>query len=295
MPVLIPIRRPATAAALAALAALAGCAGSRNGTDVWEQRMMGVLQARKVASSAVDDGRRIGSVPAATYVSARTALLISGDAQVTSRTRADGVTVKATWNAGDGAEERSFASAAALLQQGYFLTAAHCVENLPVRVLILNDAGKLQSAPVRVVWRGRPESGGPDLALIHAPVRGEPGFPLLTSTPHPHSDEVWAGGFGLTRQAQVRGRLLSVGPWRHAPDGARWRDLRHTAPLTSGDSGGPAVDLSGRLLGVHSFVEGWGLRILHRDFILSYQASVVSPDPDWIGRLIARDRKRRRQ
>ena len=277
--------------------ALTNCAGPEPGSAEWERRVMDVLQARKAGDTPRTDhraGRVIGSVSAADYVKARTAFLIGGRNRVTIRGNDRNFTVNVTWKPDSEDSERNFSSAAAITDDGYFLTAAHCLESLPVR-MIFSRADRLQLVAIRVVWRGEWAKGGPDLALIHAPVRGEPAFSLLGSDHKSPSRDVWVGGFGLFKQAQVPGRLLSIGPWREGPDGARWRELWHNAPLTSGDSGGPVVDLTGRLLGVNASGEGGMVRLFGRDYVLSYRAEVVSPDPKWIASLIARDRARRRR
>jgi hypothetical protein len=61
-----------------------------------------------------------------------------------------------------------------------------------------------------------------------------------------------------------------------------------------GDSGGPVVDESGRLLGVSSAILLDGYRELAGHPILrGYRCQAYCADPDWIQDLIARDRARR--
>ncbi len=71
-----------------------------------------------------------------------------------------------------------FAGAAVpLTRDGYFLTAAHCVEG-PGGTLIAPTIHKtFQTVPARVVWRGGNHRDAPDLALIHAPLNRIPPSP----------------------------------------------------------------------------------------------------------------------
>ena len=62
----------------------------------------------------------------------------------------------------------SGAQQAALTADGYFLPAAHC--DGP-EIFTWSGAPRLVSRHVRTVWRGDPAKGGPDLAVVHAPVR----------------------------------------------------------------------------------------------------------------------------
>jgi S1-C subfamily serine protease len=143
------------------------------------------------------------------------------------------------------------------------------------------------------VWKGDPARGGPDLALIHAPVKGQAFFPPVDPESSRARGRVWTGGFGDVRQNQSCGRLRSIGPWQRGADGAPWRLVEHSAPLMRGDSGGPLVDAAGRLLGVNTEFLVQPASLLGVDHLRIYRPMAVAADPRWIEEIIAADRAAR--
>ena len=148
----------------------------------------------------------------------------------------------------------------------------------------------LDVARVRIVWSGDPAIGGPDLALIHAPVTDQQFFPLIESAALANRARVWTGGFGDVRQNQSRGWLRAFGPWQSGGDGGIWRAVEHTAPLMRGDSGGPLVGSNGQLLGVNTEFLVQPASLFGRDHLRIYRPMAVGADRDGLMPQFPRDR-----
>jgi S1-C subfamily serine protease len=282
---------PVAVALVASL--LAGCAGSAIDESDWERRTMKLLQGRKETSQSSVNGDRIESTTAAGFLNARTALLLGGRGKFTAQVQPDGRSMVVGWEAQPGHDGVGVASAAAISEDGYFLTAAHGVTPSAMKLVRTSGRGP-DLAAARLVWKGDPARGGPDLALIHAPVSDQPFFELAGAGPVPARSRVWTGGFGDVRQNQARGWLREVGPWQRGADRSAWRTLGHTAPLMRGDSGGPLVDRAGRLLGVNTEFLVQPASLLGFDHLRVYRPLAVGADPGWIADLVAQDRTARR-
>ena len=196
------------------------------------------------------------------------------------------------------AKKLTVGAAVALSTDGYFLTAAHCVEDAPQCTLIaLNQSEGMTAAKARVVWRGDYAHDGPDLALIHAPVR-----PYDTLTPTMAAlpgGAVLTCGFGSHGLPQLAygtsgGKIKYLGSIQQTADGARWREIGHTAPMAPGDSGGPLIGEAGELLGINVTVGGAAVFPLGLNQIWHYQGTAIAADPDWISNLIQKDREARK-
>lgn len=142
-------------------------------------------------------------------------------------------------------------SAVPVAPDGYFLTADHVLAHAEGRFVyvVLRNSGRLQGHRARIVWRS-PEG---DVALLHAAVEtpyfyrwSPPDAWLPRGTPVMHAGVAtgFSGGGGKLVTAIPPDRLVSKN-----------RRFKHDIPLQPGDSGGPVVDGSGRLVGINSAVE----------------------------------------
>lgn len=205
-------------------------------------------------------------------------------------------------------------SATAIDRRGYFLTAAHCVGNEVVRLVVGRDAHHRFVVPARVVWRGDLTQGGPDLAL------------LRTAWPIPHAFE-WAPEVtvgqpvlvcgpdyeeGVERTFQLdclAGRVKATGRRGGAGNGkdggapggrvaasarpppmeggpGEVEEFRHDAPVHHGDSGGPVVGLDGRLIGINFAT----VRLVFLPSIaMRVGVNASRPDLAWLRSLIEAD------
>ena len=209
------------------------------------------------------------------------------------------------WTVSMQGKAGSIASAVPLTRDGYFLTAAHCVEKGPMTIVIATRDRKMTKKPVRVVWKGESDSRGPDLAVIHADL--EPLFPFRPADVGAlgAGDEVaitgWSGlSDGTPNGGTAAGRVISVSGLKRDRDGAAWRIIRHDVPLNSGDSGGPLFTPEGRCLGINARVEVGPAGLLGTRFgwagtadkpLRGYTGEAVAPEPEWLRSVIAEDRK----
>lgn len=145
-----------------------------------------------------------------------------------------------------------------ITQDGYFLTAAHC---LKAEVGQVESAwhemadGARALAFARIVWKSDPC----DLAILHIPgFRKKRLFRLGDPAGVRIGDRVYALGFAE--------KYLRAGPWashcsgvvtgvssQSAADGhPSCASILHTAPIWHGDSGGPLLNEKFLVVGVHS-------------------------------------------
>jgi S1-C subfamily serine protease len=142
-------------------------------------------------------------------------------------------------------------SATPVSPDGYFLTADHVLDRLEGRnVFVLYGRGsRLAPEKARVVWRSRKT----DLALLH----------IDASTPNyyhwtpprswlPAGTPVIHGGIATGFKPGSGKLSTAIPPERFY---TRNRTFKIDIPLQPGDSGGPVVDATGRLIGVNSAVE----------------------------------------
>lgn len=180
----------------------------------------------------------------------------------------------------------SLGSAVAVSDDGYFLTAAHCVSDEPYVIVAMDRDGNFVERLGRTVWSGLAGGGGTDVALIHGPEldTNPVAWCLLASATG--GTEVLSAGVGVGASRLAAGRIVG-GPtgWDEAAAGLAL-SFRIDSPLIAGDSGGPTILESGGLLGVCANVE-------IEFFAQSGGGEVLRPDPEFIQRLIVADRAAR--
>jgi S1-C subfamily serine protease len=207
----------------------------------------------RAASFVPFDGVSVEDVPLSDFLRYRTAVVLDG-------------------------QRGEFGTATLVASDGYFLTAAHCVEHEPIRVGLGEWIKDARPEPARVVWRGDEDVAllkidEEDLAEIRpatwaSPAEIRDGMPVIAAG---FGGNVFGSQFGC-----AAGFALGT-----LADGV----LRHNAPVAPGDSGGPLVTPEGRLIGINvarAATLGGG-RV----------AEALRPDPTFIEALIARDRAAR--
>ena len=149
------------------------------------------------------------------------------------------------------AEDTDGGSATPVAPDGYFLTADHVLAQSAGRhvFVLYGTGGHRRTAEARIVWRTLKG----DLALLHAPI-STPAYYAWT----PASEWLAAGtpvihGGVSTGFHTPPGKLTTD----LSPQGAFTgiRPFKIDMPLQPGDSGGPILDATGRLVGVNSAVE----------------------------------------
>lgn len=203
----------------------------------------------------------------------------------------------------------SISSAVPITQDGYFLTAAHCVTQGDMTLVALNDRLELIKTQARVVWTGNAGRHGPDLAVIQAPVT--PAFPFQLAGPEllkPETAVAATGWSGIVHDnplgATAAGRILNVSEMQTDGSGAAWRVIGHDVPLNFGDSGGPLVLADGRLVGINSCIGVTVTGFVRTTLgfsgradrpLYGYAGEAFMPSRDWLRSVIEKDRAARRR
>jgi S1-C subfamily serine protease len=259
-------------------------------------RVGALLNARRPASLKGWQDKSIGDENVRSYLLARTALLVPPGMKMTVRYRDTTDKVRRYDARFSGRGTAFFAgSAVPVTPDGYFLTASHCLEEAVPGVVAITRGGGLQSAASRIVWRGRESDGEPDLALLHAPLAPAASL-TLTGLPGPEiGSMLFTAGFGSNGVPGIKagisgGHVARLGAIHDRPAGAHWREIAHHAPTAWGDSGGPVIDESGRLLGITIELRGWRLFAKHSSLVWFYRGIAICPDAGWIQSLIDKDR-----
>ena len=180
--------------------------------------------------------------------------------------------------------------AAAVDPRGYFLTAAHCIEDKPVYLVFIQPGKVVWAQRARVVWRPDLKNDAPDLALLHVSGKLDNVFEW-SEDPHA-SGPVMAVGLSLSLKEKalqgyqhMGGKILG----HEKRKGEKHESLvLHDIPLQSGDSGGPLVDAEARLVGINVRARPPILRFLLPG--IQYPRSEAErPDGKWLAEIIEKD------
>src|SRR5260370_27353320 len=158
------------------------------------------------------------------------------------------------------AEERAIGSGVILDPKGYIVTNAHVVQGSNrirvVRPTPAGDAafdttpeGKAQILVAKVVGIDRQT----DLALLKVEASDLPTLPLGVNRPTRPGELVFAiGSPGGLQNSITMGVVSSV--WRQPDPDSPMVYIQTDAPINSGNSGGPLVDLDGYVVGLNTFI-----------------------------------------
>ena len=182
----------------------------------------------------------------------------------------------------------NYGTVAAIDKRGYFLTAAHCVEEGQVWLAFLRDR-KIQLERARIVWRGDVKKREPDLAIlcVSRPI----GLTFQWAAEFTNGSPVVDVGLRLDDHSHhsqpqlVAGRVLNVSEALSA-DSLGYTVVSHSSPLRPGDSGGPLVLPDGRLLGINFFVRT-DFQWSHLSF--GQHSEAHRPDLVWLRKVIDAD------
>ncbi|MGH7131891.1 MAG: S1 family peptidase [Phycisphaerales bacterium] len=253
----------------AAILMLAGCASAYRAA-------LDNLEATKPASLSGWTTAEIDGQNAEDWLWDRSAIIVGGAEDFTAVFNPDRTRMQRT-SLGD--EKADAGSAVAVTPDGYFLTAAHCVEKAPLWIVLRTEDNQPQRYPARVVWVGDESSGGPDLALIHIDA-STPKYLEIHDDPFVPKQVLCCGsGIGSLRWCAGRGVSVGGGIYRGVPCTV----TVHTSPVSLGDSGGPAVDAAGVFIGVNIEVE---VQLDGTDA----HATAIRPGSQWLRDRIAEDR-----
>lgn len=182
---------------------------------------------------------------------------------------------------------------------GRVVTNQHVIERAGETGTILVTAKALDKPlPARLVKAQGPlaETGG-DFALLEIADADLPAFPLHAPAGSLKLHQVVAAGYpGDVLETDARFAALRAGDMGAAPDltvtdgivnteqkiGPQTRVIMHSAPLSTGNSGGPLVDMCGRVVGINSFVrkgplQNRGYALPAADILAFLQGTGVAP------------------
>ena len=184
----------------------------------------------------------------------------------------------------DHAAKATIGSAVPITEDGYFLTARHCVDDDSdtLAALVIQDGSVgMVKTKFRIVWISH-EKDDLDLALIHSDVRPFQPFEFADQTSLSKGNVVGAAGWSALTIGDSNplaglsvGELLSIKDFNSLKSESKWRRVQHTAPLHPGDSGGPIVNEQGELLGINAKV-----RIAYSEQVRSFFTRKKSPRPN---------------
>ncbi|MCW1924776.1 serine protease [Luteolibacter arcticus] len=172
------------------------------------------------------------------------------------------------------------------LGDGYFLTAAH----VPVKghggLFCIEHSGRPVVRSYRVVWKDK----SADLALLQADA-DVPAVKWATESALGNGASVFTFGFGGGEWEPSQGQILGRRPTGEAD---RHADLKLTAPVVAGDSGGPVVTADGKLVGIITRADYRWVRAFGRAWTRS-GSHTTRPDIGFLEDVIAQDRASHRQ
>jgi S1-C subfamily serine protease len=233
-------------------------------------------RADKAASFTPFDGETVSGVPLARLLRQRTCAIVN---------LPEAATASALIATADGSdlEVESFGTAIAIAEDGYFLTAAHCLAPRPSYVLVRLE-GRLALVRVRVVWKGDPDDDT-DLAIVKVDgLRTSTVFAWASATEVNDGTPLVSVGYaGAISPSVAAGRALGPlsPPHGHGRDAPATSVLADDVPTTFGDSGGPVATRAGRLVGVN---------IRGQAVFVGWRSVAVRPEPAWIAARIEADR-----
>ena len=301
-----------------ALVLLSGC------TNSFYWRLTDRIAASKAESLKDWETVTLGSRSLMESLGSRVALVMVNFDSVSVELDDSGLSIQ-----GERSRQGGLGSAVPVSDDGYFLTAAHNIDNaekLHLVVGLSESDGRVQAkgVPARIVWMPRIFSRGDeyqpptkanrdmDFAIIHSDAGLLPPLaPFTLSGEDSRIDEsVIIVGWPVLHFEDFRngarlaaGKIVSV----HRPDARGsapvFVDVVHDAPFVMGDSGGPLLDRKGNLIGINSTlafkVSRWqyfAMLLGHRPSKLEelgYSATAKIPDPEWLWEVIDRDRLQR--
>lgn len=215
--------------------------------------------------------------------------------------------------AGDSESQVFIGAATPVANDGYFITAKHCVSgeaSIPKYLVAFTFMGKrprLVKRALRVVWQSTPKDNL-DFAIVHAPVKP---LTVLTLADHDSikrktrvASTGWSGLVQLGKLDPTRGNaggivLKTAGIGRAGGGSGSWRIVYHTCALAAGDSGGPLLNERGQLIGINSrtrhrpmdrFASWMGLNLARSRPLPDYTALAIAPPRPWLGEIIQLDR-----
>jgi hypothetical protein len=269
---------------------LAGCDG------IFRAYATDRLQPLRNASLESWRGISIDGRSAKSFAIERAGIVLAGVDRV-DMTLTDRGTVASTGSFRNGKPHAiaSQGSAAAVTDDGYFVTAAHCLPDAPddpFVVIALDEMGLPVSRVCRVVYSGWDRREGwheadfADFAIIHAEGVRTRFFQWAAAGPVEPDAPVFVLGNGYGDERAAGGFFDALLPSKRGDQPPHLGVFVFRAPVIPGDSGGAVMLSDGSLIGVTIEIE-W--KFCSDKWI----CLGVRADPAWVAEVISRDRAAR--
>lgn len=253
------------------------------GCQSWmRQKLLSANAPLRAESLGTWPERSIDGKPSHEYLLERTSQTIDRAVTMALGTTTDGVTVVCGADA-HGEAIPEIGSAVALSADGYFLTAAHCVDSGRTLIVCQDATGMVREIVGEVIWSGANENPSIDLALVYAPSLSPIVFAWSSVAEPPEGTPILCAGAG-SKSLRVAAGAVTGSRRVPAGDGPAVTVISVRVPLVPGDSGGPAMCEDGTLLGICVSAE-----LPDPD----PTGTLLRPDAAWIAARIARDRAER--
>ena len=202
------------------------------------------IDARKQASVRSESAQQIAGARSTEFALGRSAVLLTGADEVDHLHLSKGEVQGVFRRRGQVCRTVGGCAAVPIDARGYWLTAGHCARSGAVLLVVPSNGLEERAVAARLVWHDK--APGHDLALLQAPLP-EGVIPAEVASDVRMSARVFCVGSGIGSDRFSAGRVVGVGG---STDGSLvW--LEHDAPLSAGDSGGPAFYQDGLLAGIN--------------------------------------------
>lgn len=198
-------------------------------------------------------GAEVGGQAAYEYLLQRTAYAFAGATKMQLVMDSNTGLMRFVGMADSQVVTEEIGSAIALTEDGYYLTASHCVRADNGAALIVGKApsGVAKEARGAIVWDGNVLEPSIDLALVYAPGIQMPMLPWSTPQALSSGAAVLCCGAGTSAIRMAGGTLVDAQANEAlSPAHPKLITLTMDAPLIGGDSGGPVMLRDGTLAGV---------------------------------------------
>lgn len=247
-----------------------------------------VSDEARLASMVPFKNRRVGGQSLVNHAISRSGLLTSG-ANFTESDQEDSNAFESNGVFSNGG---SFGAATAIDSRGYFLTAAHCVdENQEMLQLLFLRGEGMSVKRARVVFMGASSGDSFDFAILHVPETLDNAFEW--SEHYVVGDPVFCAGAVMEEmdsserdlKMDMTGGVIE-GLGSQEADGQTFKVVDHSAPIYHGYSGGPLVSTDGKLVGINYSVSGFR-RVVGKP--VREDSSAIRPDLKWLQAIIEKD------
>jgi len=182
-----------------------------------------------------------------------------------------------------------YGTAAVIDPRGYFITAAHCLDDKEIYAFYPDSKNRFSPHKTRVVWKGNPSRNGFDFTIFHAP--SPPGRIFHWADSFKEGAKVHSAANTYIEQKKGTSNSMFdlesftgmlTGSESRNDKGTGYQRIFHQSPIMKGSSGGPVVDERGRLIGINCSQNSQAQST-------SQIINAIRPDLNWLKGIIEKD------